>query len=368
MIYLDSASTTAVLPCAAEAAMKAMTELYGNPSSLHSFGFEAEKIRENARKAVASAAEVQPEEIVFTSGGTGADNLALFGSLKNKKSGRIITSAFEHPAVLESVKELSRTFEIVYLTPENGIISPDSLKKALTPNTLLVSIMHVNNETGALNPISDLAKITKTYSDALFHTDAVQGFMKEKFRYSSVDMASFSAHKTGAMKGLGALYVKKGINLKPVIYGGGQEKGLFCGTENVPAMASWTASLSELSKNFAERTENTKKLCELTKKKVTDLGAKIITPETASPYIVSAAFEGYLAENIVHFLEKREIYVSTGSACSSKKAGNTYKAIGMENYAKSIIRISFCDNTTENDIETLSDGLSEAIKSIQKIK
>ena len=368
MIYLDSAATTKVLPCAAKAAFDAMTGTFSNPSSLHSFGYEAEKIREDARKTVSGAAGVLPEEIIFTSGGTGADNLAIFGYLQNKKGGRIITSAYEHPAVLECFKALATKFEVVYLKPEDGIITPDSLKKALTADTQLVSIMHVNNETGAVNPIKDLAKITKDYSDAVFHTDAVQGFLKEKGVYSFCDMASFSAHKTGAPKGLGALYVKKGVRLKPVIFGGGQEKGLFCGTENVPAMAGWSAAIKELSGSVSKRNEALGEIKKELEEKLLSLGAEMISPENSSAHILTVAFPGYISENIVHFLEKKEIYVSTGSACSSKKASATYSALGLEKYSQSALRISFCDDTTKQDTDAFFTATEEALNTLIKKK
>jgi cysteine desulfurase len=366
MIYLDSAATTKVLPEAAKAAYRAMTETFSNPSSLHSFGYEAEKIRENARSAVAAAAGVKTDEIVFTSGGSGADNLAIFGFLKNKKGGRIITSAYEHPAVLECFKALSPQFQTVYIKPENGIITPDALKKELTADTLLVSIMHVNNETGALNPIKELSRTVKDFSDAVFHTDAVQGFLKESGNYRFCDMASFSAHKTGAPKGLGALYVRSDIRLKPVIFGGGQEKGLFCGTENVPAMAGWTEAIKTLVRAVPSNREKTAELKRKTEDILSSLGAVIISPEASSPYIITAAFEGYMSENIVHFLEKKEIYVSTGSACSSKKASATFSALGLEKYARSSLRISFCDDTSPEDIDKFACALEDALKTLKR--
>lgn len=366
MIYLDSAATTSVLPNAARAALDAMTNMFANPSSLHSFGYETEKIREKARDTVASAAGVKSDEIVFTSGGSGADNLAIFGFLKNKKNGRIITSAYEHPAVLECFKALSAQFETVYIKPENGIITPDLLKKHLTSDTLFVSIMHVNNETGALNPVKELAKTTKDYSDAVFHTDAVQGFLKETFDYSCCDMASFSAHKTGAPKGLGALYVKKDVRLKPLIFGGGQEKGLFCGTENIPAIAGWTEAVKTLYPTISARNEYTNMLKNKTEEKLVSLGAEIISPEISSSHIITAAFPGYVSENIVHFLEKKEIYVSTGSACSSKKASATFSALGLEKFSRSSLRISFCDDTTPEDIDIFASALQEALKTLKR--
>lgn len=366
MIYLDSAATTRVLPCAAKAACEAMTETFANPSSLHSFGYEAEKILTDARKTVAAAAGVLADEIVFTSGGTGADNLAIFGFLQSKRGGRIITSAYEHPAVSECFKALSSKFEVVYLYPENGVITPDILKKELTPDTVFVSVMHVNNETGAINPIRELSKTVKNYSDAVFHTDAVQGFLKERENYSCCDMASFSAHKTGAPKGLGALYVKKSIRLKPILYGGGQEKGLFCGTENVPAAAGWSAAVKQLSASIDKRNSDLAALKRFAADSLSTLGANIISPEHSSEHILTVAFPGYISENIVHFLEKRDIYVSTGSACSSKKASSTYTALGLERYAQSVLRISFCDDTSLTDIEALVSSVKDALDTLKK--
>ena len=363
-IYLDNAATTAVLPEAAKVAAECMTALYANPASLHSFGFEAEKLLEKSRARIAKAVGCKPEELYFTSGGTGSDNLAILGHLKTRRGGRIITSAYEHPAVLECFKQTESKFDVVYLRPENEIITKDALREALTADTALVSIMHVNNETGAINPIEELAETTHLVRDAVFHTDAVQSFMKESFDFSKVDLASFSAHKTHAPKGIGALYIKSGVKVKPVLFGGGQEKGLFSGTANVAGAAAWAEAV--------ERTDTEKNrmrvsdIFALLKKKIGDLGGTVISPEGGSPYILNAVFEGYMAENLLHCLSGEGIYVSTGSACSSKHGSHVFKALGLEKYQKNALRFSFSGFTTEEQIEITAEALKNALGRIIK--
>lgn len=363
-IYLDNAATTAVLPEAARVACETMTSLYANPASLHSFGFEAEKLLEKSREKIARAVGCKSEELFFTSGGTGSDNLAILGHLKTRRGGRIITSAYEHPAVLECFKQAESKFEVVYLQPENGILTEQALQRALTPDTVLVSVMHINNETGAINPVDALARTTHLVKDAVFHTDAVQAFMKEPFDYSKVDMASFSAHKTHAPKGIGALYIKSGVKVKPVLFGGGQEKGLFSGTSNVPGAAAWAEAVSR-----AEPKKDKEKIAaifESFKEKIEALGGIVVSPDGGSPYILNAVFEGYMAENLLHFLSNEGIFVSTGSACSSKHGSHVFKALGLEKYQKNALRFSFSGFTTEEETkktaEVLKDALSKIIK------
>ena len=347
-IYLDNAATTAVLPEASAVACDTMTNLYANPASLHTFGFEAEKLLEKSRETLAKAIGCKSEELFFTSGGTGSDNLAVLGYLKTKRGGRIITSAYEHPAVLECFKQAESKFDVVYLKPENGVITEEALQRELTPDTVLVSVMHVNNETGALNPTEKLARLTHLVKGAVFHTDAVQAFMKEPFDYSKVDMASFSAHKTHAPKGIGAVYIKNGVKVKPVLLGGGQEKGLFSGTSNVAGAAAWATAV--------ERTD-----VKANREKVSK-----ISPENGSPYILNAVFEGYMAENLLHYLSNEGIYVSTGSACSSKHGSHVFKALGLEKYQKNALRFSFSQFTTEEEINKTADTLKDALGKIIK--
>lgn len=357
------------LPEAIKAAEQVLTQVGGNPSSLHAAGFQAEQTLEQARRTVAEAAGVKPDEFLFTPGGSASDNLAIRGYAGTKRGGRLITSEYEHPAVTESFKSLEEQFEIVRLRPENGIITPEVLAAALTDDTRLVSIMHVNNEIGSVNPIKELAKLTRRRCpDAVFHTDAVQGFMKEPFDYSCVDMASFAAHKTHALRGIGGLYVRKGIRLRPLIYGGGQEKGLCCGTENTAAAAAWAESVKVLSSGLQQSRNTVGQMNAALRKSLTGMGADIVSPEDASPFILNAVFEGFLSENILHFLSNRDIYVSTGSACSSKKGSAVFKALGMEKYAKSAIRISFSHLNTMQEVSLLEQGLRDATATLIKVK
>lgn len=366
MIYLDNAATTQVCPEAVNAATAAMTDLYANPASLHAFGIEAEKRLDQSRQIIAEAAGVLPEELYFTAGGTVSNNTAVFGALSSMRGGRIICSAYEHPSVLECFKQLENRFDVVYLPPaKSGCIKPDDLLKALTQETRLVSIMHVNNETGAINPIRELAKITKTINPkTLFHTDAVQGFLKEPFSYSCADMASFSAHKTHAPKGIGALYIKKGVHIKPVILGGGQEKGIYSGTSNVPGAAAWAAAVrtADVEKNR----QTVLKLNQECRRLLQQLGAQILSPENASPYIISTIFHGYMAETLLRVLAQNEIYVSTGSACSSKHGSHVYRTLGLQSVQKNILRISFSELNTLEEIKILQHRLSEALTAIEK--
>ena len=366
MIYLDSAATTKVLPQAAEAAVKAMCECYGNPSSLHKEGYLATKRLDFCRKTIASAAGVEESSLYFTSGGSASNNLAIKGFLTNKRKGKVITSAYEHPSVLECFKLFEDKLDVVYLEPENGIITEESLLKVLDKDTIFVSIMHVNNETGAVNPIKELCKLTKKLSPAVFHTDAVQGFLKEDISYSFADMASFSGHKNHAPKGIGALYVKKGINLQPVISGGGQEKGLASGTENLPGAEAWAEAVNIQLPEKVVHKAHVQKLKDLTRELLSDTGFIEISPKKSSPYVFNAVFPEYLSENLLHYLSERDICVSTGSACSSKKASHVFKAIGMPEYSKSALRISYSFDNTEEEIirfcEVLKQGLADIIK------
>lgn len=365
MIYLDNAATTRPSEAAVRAAVQ-MTEAFGNPSSLHSLGIEAEKAMEKARCELASAMGIEPECLYFTSGGTMSDNIAVRGFLASKRGGRVITSAFEHPAVAECMKNLGPGFEVVSLQPQNGIITAKQVEEAVTPDTVLVSIMQVNNETGAKNEISAIAALLRE-EKIVFHTDAVQGFMKEPFNYSKVDMASFSAHKNHALKGVGGLYLRKGLRPRPMIYGGGQEGNIQSGTQNLPGICAWAAAVKELSATLPERHEKAEALYARYAEIVSSLGGEILTPGTRSPYVLSVAFSGYLGENLLHFLSEKEIYVSTGSACSSKKGSHVMKAIGRENIGKSVLRLSFCDRNTLEEAEIFASALREALASVKTI-
>lgn len=360
MIYFDNAATTKpfVGPLPEESWM--------NPASLHGGGFSAETALEDARKRLAKHMGILPEELYFTCGGTVSDNLAVRGFLRGIRGGRIIVSAYEHPAVYECFRSLERDFEVVYLKPENGIVSESAVLAALTDDTRFVSIMQVNNEIGAVNPIAGIAALLRR-KKIPFHTDAVQGFLKQKrFDYSCVDFASFSGHKNHAPKGIGGLYIKKGLKIKPLILGGGQERTLVSGTVNVPGAVAWANAADKISAGFDETDRAVRQINLFLRKEAAALGGTVLSPETASPYVLSLAFEGYIAENILHFLSERQIYVSTGSACSSRKASRVLKACGWERYSQNTLRLSFSGENTMEEAEMFLSALADALKTLVK--
>lgn len=362
--YLDNAATTRPSDSAIAVSEDMMRNFYANPSSLHDSGIAAEKRVEEARGIIASAMGVDPECLYFTSGGTMSDNIAIRGFLENKRKGRIITSAFEHPAVLECFKSLENTFDVVYIYPDgNGRITAESVFEKLTPDTLFVSIMHINNETGAVNEIEKISECCRR-TNACFHTDAVQAFMKTPFKYAKTDMASVSGHKTHGPKGVGALYIKKGLKIKPVIFGGGQEKNIHSGTVNTQSVCAWAAAVKEEKENFERNFEKVGRLSKMTREMLKELGGIIISPEDASPYIVNVAFKGYISENILHYLSSRNIFVATGSACSSKKGSHVMSSLGLSEYQKNTLRISFSSYNEEEDVILLKNGLKNALKEI----
>ena len=373
MIYLDNAATTKPSKEAVAAATLMMSTYYANPSSLHDAGIEVEKKVEEARGVIANACGVEKECLYFTGSGTISDNIAILGYLQNKRTGRIITSSYEHPAVLECFKALENRFEVVYLNPVNGIITSELVDDALTPDTIFVSIMHVNNETGAVTPISEISTILKR-KGIVFHTDAIQSFLKvqdknnKTFNYSCVDMCSISGHKTHGPKGIGALYIKKGIKVKPVIYGGGQEKNVYSGTYNSAGIVSWASAVNNQIENFEKNLSYIKELNKKTRNMVEKLGGIIISPDNSSPYVLNVAFKEYISENILHYLSSRGIYVSTGAACSSKKGSSIMKALKLEKYQKNTLRISFSYENTEAEIDVLKQTLKSALNEIIKVK
>ena len=364
IVYLDNAATTKPSDVAVAKSEEMMKKFYANPSSLHGAGIAAEREVEAAREIIASAMGVPSDCLYFTSGGTMSDNIAIRGYLASKKGGRIITSSFEHPAVMECFKSLENFFDVVYLSPDSsGKITADILAEKLTSDTCFVSIMHINNETGAINEIEKISELLRR-AGIVFHTDAVQSFLKTPFKYSKTDMASVSGHKTHGPKGVGALYIKKGIKARPIIFGGGQEKNIHSGTLNTQSICSWAAAVEEESKNLIKNTEKVTFLSSMARKSLTDLGGIIISPKDASPYIISVVFEGYIAENILHYLSARDIFVATGSACSSKKGSHVMSALGLEKYSKNALRVSFSHYNDEKDVMIFIAGLQKALKEI----
>ena len=366
--YLDNAATTKVCDEAAQAALAAMTENYGNPSSTHTKGREANRLLESARKQVSAALGCTPGELIFTSCGSESDNWAIInGAEAMKRRGKhIISSAVEHDAVRRSLDELeSRGFEVTRLAPdEKGGVSLDSVVSALRDDTILVSLMLVNNETGAVTDISSIAKaVKKLCPAALVHTDAVQGFMKVPFSAKTLgaDMISISGHKIHAPKGIGALYIKNGLKLKPFIVGGSQESGRRAGTEAMPQIAAFGAACEIARAGMAE---NIARMEALRARAVEQLSRDI--PELVligggSPHILSISLPGWRSEVLMNYLEAKEVYVSRSSACKKGGRSHVLEAMGLSSRViDGAVRIGLSRFTTEEDIDALCAALREA--------
>ena len=329
MHYLDNSATTRVCPEAAQAALQAMTETFGNPSSTYTLGREAKKLLDQSRKQVSDALGCTPQELVFTSCGSESDNWALLaGAEAMKRKGKhVISSLVEHDAVRKSLDELeARGFEVTRLKPErDGSVSVSALEAALREDTVLVSLMLVNNETGGVTDIAGIARALKAAgSAALLHTDAVQGFLKVPFSAKSLgaDLISVSGHKIHAPKGVGALYIRRGLRLKPFLVGGGQEEGRRAGTEAVPQIAAFGEACRV---GRAGMTENIRRMADMKAALLKQLRAEI--PElrwvdSAAPHILSVSLPGWRSEVLMNFLEERQVYVSKSSAC--KKGGRSH--------------------------------------------
>ena len=366
--YLDNSATTRVCEAAAKAAYEAMTSIYGNPSSTHTKGREAKKLLDSSRAQAAAAIGCKPAELVFTSCGSESDNWALLSGAEamHRKGKHIISSSVEHDAIRKTLDELEKQgYEITRLAPDNtGAISVESVKNALKDDTILVSLMLVNNETGAVTDIRGIVDmLKKSGSQALLHTDAVQGFMKVPFSAKTLgaDMISVSGHKIHAPKGIGALYVRDGLRLKPFIAGGAQENGRRAGTEAMPQIAAFAAACAEASKNMdAGISRMAAQKAEI----IDRLSAGI--PElkyvrTAAPHILSISLPGWRSEVLMNYLEAREVYVSKSSACKKGGRSHVLEAIGMKSdVIDGAIRIGLSRFTTDDDIDALCAGLIDA--------
>ena len=372
-IYLDNSATTKVYKEAAETAFKVMTEIYGNPSSLHMKGVEAEKILEEARHTVAETLGANPEGLYFTSGGTEANNLAVIGGAlaKKRKGNKVVVSAYEHDSVIKSAKQLETMgFSGTWITPdENGIITPLSVFEAVDEKTVLVSVMLVNNEIGAINPIKEICSAAKHKNpEVVFHTDAVQGFCKVPFKAekSGVDLVTVTAHKIGGPKGIGALWIRKGARVLPNHFGGEQEKQLRPGTQAMPLIAAFGKAAEIENASFAERKERMKMLESYFKESVSGIyGILLNSKEGAVPNIVNISVPGIRSEIMLHFLENRGIYVSSGSACALGAKSHVLAAMGYDSARiDSAIRISFGRETEKEDIDELVAALSDAISTL----
>ena len=347
-IYLDNSATTRVSKAAAEKALYMMTQCYGNPSSLHSMGFAAEKEMSAARAVIAEKLAAQPNEIYFTSGGTESDNLAILGAAHAKKraGNRIVTTAIEHPAVLRTMEALEREgFEVVYVEPEpDGNIPAEKFAAAIDAKTVLVSVMAVNNETGAVLPLREIAGIIRRKkAPALFHTDAVQAFCKLplSMKRLGLDLVTVSGHKVHAPKGVGALAVRSGVRILPHSFGGGQEKNLRPGTEGVPQEASVRAVRDHLLERLAAME-----------------AVEINSPADASPYIVNLSAGRVRAETMLHFLAERNIFVSSGSACGKAKPSHVLQAMRLPAArVDTSLRLSLSAENTAEEIDAFADAL-----------
>lgn len=366
-VYLDNSSTTKQFPEVSKLMYDVMEEHFGNPSSMHRLGINAEKYIKAARKQVADKLGVNSEEIYFTSGGTESDNTAIFGSVYSKKrnGNKIITTKVEHPAVLEAFKRLEgEGFEVVYLPVDKHCrVSLDDYKNAVDDKTIFTSIMTVNNEVGTIEPIESLYKIKP--KDSIFHTDGVQAFCKTDI--PKVDLISLSGHKIHGPKGIGALYVKRGMNIRPFLIGGGQEKHFRSGTENVPAITGFGLA-AEMNKGHGNMAEVKKYLLEGIKAEIKDI--KVNSPEDSVDSVLNVSFLGTRSEVILHTLEMDEIYVSAGSACSSNKKGRSHvlEAMGLkDDEIEGAIRFSFNRFNTIEEMDYCLDKLKSAVNRFRRL-
>ena len=376
--YLDNSATTKAFDEVIEAVKSEMSEYYGNPSSMHIKGFEAEKKIKETTKIIASTLKCDESEIIYTSGGTEADNMALIGIARAyKRSGKhIITSSIEHAAVLQSAEFLKEEgYEITYLsTDSKGVVNLEELENSIREDTILVSIMGVNNEIGTVEPIEKISEIIKKKNpNTLFHVDAVQAYGKIKLipKKMGIDLLSVSGHKIHGPKGIGFLYVSYKIKIKPIIFGGGQQKNMRSGTENVCGIMGLGAAVKKIFENFDEDTARMRELRERMIKGLTECEGVTINGadiESSAPHIVSASVKGVRAEVLLHSLEEKGIYVSSGSACASNKpaVSATLKAIGVDkDLLDSTIRFSFSVLTTKDEIDYALENFKETIEKLR---
>lgn len=382
-VYLDNSATTKPYKEVIEIMIKYMQTYYGNPSSLHSMGLEAERAIKEARKIIANSIRAKDEEIYFTSGGTEADNMAIFGAVqsRSRRGNKIITSKIEHPAVLETCKKLEAIgFKVEYIPVDHdGIIDLSALREALDDKTILISVMQINNELGSIQPIKEIAEMKsdaekKLKTEILLHTDAVQSFGKLPINVKDcgIDLMSISGHKIHGPKGIGVLYIRKGLNIKPYLYGGGQERGLRSGTENVPAIAGFGAAVELYMKNFEKRIETIRTVRNYLEKRICSeiRDIRINSPKDGSPAILNVSFIGVRGEVLLHTLEQSSIYVSTGSACSSKKRGQSHvlEAIGLSNTEiEGAIRFSFSEFNTIDEMDYVMVNLKSAVDKFRRL-
>lgn len=377
--YFDNSATTKVLDCVKDAVVDAMCVNYGNAAAKHRKGVEAENLIREAKKAIADTLKVQEKEILFTSGGTESNNTALIGTaLANRRAGKhLITTGVEHPSIYNTMSFLEEMgFEVTYLPVDHlGHISLEDLEKAIREDTILVSVMYVNNEVGAVELIEAISQcIKKKNPKTLFHVDAIQAYGKYKIRpkKQGIDLLSVSGHKIHAPKGVGFLYIRDGVKIRPILFGGGQQKGMRSGTENVPGCVGLGVAAREAYKDFDARIEKLYTLREHLIAGLKPLGGVTINgseDRTNAPQIVSASFEGVRSEVLLHALEDKGVYVSSGSACSSNHPGisGTLKGIGVKKeLLDSTIRFSLGDLNTEEEVDYAIGVLGELLPVLRR--
>ena len=372
-IYLDNGATTRTCPEAAEIALKVMCEDYGNPSSTHKKGREAKAVLDHARAQIMAALGAKDGELVFTSCGSESDNWAIMeGAAAKKRVGKhIISSVTEHDAIRKSLEAMEqRGWEVTLLSPgADGAVSPEAVREALRPDTALVSLMLVNNETGAITDIAGVRKVLKEAgSQALLHTDAVQGFLKVPFTPASLgaDLISLSGHKIHAPKGIGALYIAKGVRIAPYILGGGQENGLRSGTEPLPQIAAFGAAAEAGAKEAAEAQRRMAELRQRCIDRVKAEAEDAVVIGGGAPHVLCLSLPGYRSEVLMNWLEAKEIYVSKGSACKRGRRSHVLEAMNLP--AKVIdgaIRVSLSRFTTAEEIDAFAEALLEARHSLR---
>ena len=371
-IYLDNSATTKPCAAAVEKITELLTERWGNPSSLHGLGFAAEEALSEARRAAARSLSCTPEEVYFTSGGTESDNLAIFGAAyaRQKRGRHLVTTQIEHPAVLNTMRELEREgFEVTYLAPDGeGHVSPESIRDAVRPDTILVSLMAVNNEVGTILPVEAARDaIREQNAPALLHVDAVQAYGKLPLApgRQGVDLMTVSGHKIHGPKGVGALYVKKGVYLAPRVFGGGQERNLRPGTEGLPLIAGFGAAVAALPDLAAEEERIRGLNLRLRERLAAIAGVTVHSPQDALPYILSFSACPVRAETMLHFLSERGICVSSGSACAKGKASHVLTAMRLpKEQTESSLRVSFSRDNTEADVDALADAIAEGLSTL----
>lgn len=378
-IYFDNSATTPVFPVVRETMMRTLEADFGNPSSMHRKGLEAEQYVRQARAQIARTLKVEEKEIFFTSGGTESNNLALMGaaSAHARQGKHLITSAIEHPSVSNTMRHLEEQgYSVTYLPVDReGRVSPADLEAALTPETILVSIMLVNNEIGTREPVEEIGtRIKKKNPRTLFHVDAIQGYGKYVIRPKkwNIDLLSVSGHKIHGPKGVGFLYIRDKVKLQPIVFGGEQQKGLRSGTENVPGIAGLGAAAEEIYRDHEARIEALYRCKERMVNGLKALDHVTVNgpaPRAGAPHVVSASFAGIRSEVLLHALEERGIYVSAGSACASNHPGlsSTLVAIGLDQkLLDCTLRFSFSIYTTEEEVDETLRVLAELLPFLRR--